>query len=459
MTASIPTAAEAGSGGTPRFVTGSILRHILVMTATSAVGLMAIFLGDLANIFFLGLLRDVEIVAAVGYASSVLFFATSIGIGLAIATTALVSPALGASDRPLARRLTGSSLLFALLVSVAVVLLLMPAIPWLLAMIGAAGRTHALAARYLAILVPSMPFLVIGICAGAVLRSTGDAARAMHVTLTGAVVNVLLDPLLIFGLKLGLEGAAIASFIARIAIAAVGIWGVRNIHDLLDVPDRSTFMVDARLITRNAVPAVLTNVATPVANAYVTAAIAAFGDSAVAAWAIIGRIMPVAFGAIFALSGAVGPIIGQNYGARRTDRVQATFIDSLKINAAFTLLAWLVLLALAARLPLWFGADAEAARLVELQCRWLSPLFVFLGALFIANAVFNTLGWPHYATMFNWGRATLGTWPLVKIGGMVAGAPGVLAGQLVGGVVFGVGAALVALRVIRGLADRPGTHD
>ncbi len=81
-----------------RFVTGSIARHIFVMTGTSAIGLMAIFFGDFANILFLGLLGDVEVLAAIGYASSILFFTVSVGIGLAIATSSLVSPALGAGD-------------------------------------------------------------------------------------------------------------------------------------------------------------------------------------------------------------------------------------------------------------------------------------------------------------------------------------------------------------------------
>ena len=74
---------------TPVFVTGSILRHILVMTGAGAVGLMAIFAGDLANILFLSRSGDDAVVAAVGYASSILFFSTSIGIGLSIAATAL----------------------------------------------------------------------------------------------------------------------------------------------------------------------------------------------------------------------------------------------------------------------------------------------------------------------------------------------------------------------------------
>ena len=95
--------AEPAPAPLPRLVTGSIARHILVMTGTSAVGLMSIFFSDFANIFFLGLLGDLQLLAAVGYASSLLFFLISGGVGMAMAVTALVAPALGARDAPRAR--------------------------------------------------------------------------------------------------------------------------------------------------------------------------------------------------------------------------------------------------------------------------------------------------------------------------------------------------------------------
>src|ERR1700750_1871206 len=84
----------------PRFVTGSIARHIVVMTGTSAVGLMSIFFSDFANIFFLGLVGALQLLAAVGYASSLLFFLISGSVGMAMAVTALVAPALGARELP-----------------------------------------------------------------------------------------------------------------------------------------------------------------------------------------------------------------------------------------------------------------------------------------------------------------------------------------------------------------------
>ena len=95
-----------------------------------------------------------------------------------------------------------------------------------------------------------------------------------------------------------------------------------------------------------------------------------------------------------------------------------------------------------------FGLTGDAAALVIFACRWLSPLFAFLGALFVSNAVFNTLGHAHYATILNWGRATLGTIPLVMLGAHWGGAPGVFTGSLVGAVFFGVAGVIVARRLV-----------
>jgi putative MATE family efflux protein len=431
-----------------KFVTGSILRHILVMTGAGAVGLMAIFAGDLANIYFLSLAGDEAVVAAVGYASSILFFSTSIGIGLSIATTALVAPALGAGLRVRARRLSAHAHVLTFFVSAILSIGLWFAAEFLLAKLGASGRTLTLATDYLQILLPTLPMLALGMTSSAVLRSVGDARRAMHVTLVGAFVNTVLDLVLIIGLGWGIVGAAIASAVARIVVMAVGLNGVARVHNLLGRPKMATLTIDATPFFAVAVPAVLTNVATPVGNAYVTYAIAPFGDGAVAGWAIIGRIIPVAFGAIYALSGTVGPILGQNYGARSPDRMHAVFRQSLIVMAAFTALAWLAMALLADSLAGLFNAEGSSRELIVYFCRWLSPLFVFLGALFIANAVFNTLGRAHVSTALNWGRATIGTVPFVLAGAEISGAHGVLAGNMLGGVVFGVVAVAVGFRLI-----------
>ncbi len=443
----------------PKFVTGSILRHILVLTGTGAAGLMAIFLGDLANILFLSWVGDDVVIAAVGYASSILFLTISMGIGLSIAATSLVSPALGAGRRMRARRLSLNAHVLTFVAASLLSLVIWLLIPQFLELLGATGRAYELATVYLLILVPALPPLAVAMTSASVLRSAGDARRAMNVTLIGAPVNTLLDAILILGLGLGIQGAAIASALSRLVMMAIGLYGVVWVHDLWGRLRVRTVLADAPAHIAVAVPAVLTNIATPVANAYVTRAMAPFGDTAVAGWAIVGRVIPVAFGAIFALSATVGPIIGQNYGAGAFDRVRATLTQSLLVTAAFTGIAWAILAVLAWPIASAFDATGETADLIVFFCRALPPSFVFLGALFVANAAFNTLGRPHYSTALNWGRATLGTVPLVQAGAVLAGAAGVLAGSVLGGVIFGILAVWLAYRWIDQLATKSNRAD
>lgn len=438
----------------PKFVTGSILRHILVMTGTGAVGLMAIFIGDLANIYFLSATGDAALVAAVGYASSILFFSTSIGIGLSVATTALVAPALGANLKVRARRLSAHAHVLTFVVSAVLSLFLWIFARPLLSVLGATGHTRDLAATYLTILLPTLPLLASAMTSTAVLRSIGDARRAMNVTLYGAVANTALDVLFIVKLGWGIEGAAVASVISRVIIAGIGLYGVVIVHRLMGRPKLATLIRDAPAFSKIAIPAVLTNVATPVGNAYVTAALAPFGDSAVAGWAIIGRIIPVAFGAIYALSGTVGPILGQNYGAGQIGRMNAVLNTSLAVMVAFTAVAWLGLAIFAGPLSDVFRAEGETRDLIVYFCLLLSPLFVFLGALFVANAAFNTLGKAHYSTVLNWSRATIGTVPFVLAGASLGGAKGALAGNMVGGILFGVVAVLLSKKLIRQIGEK-----
>ena len=437
----------------PRFVTGSILRHVLVMTGTGATGLVAIFLAELVDLLFLGMLGDIEVIAAVGYASPLMFVTTAIAIGLSIATVSLVSPALGQGDRARARRLSASAHVFTFFTALVLGFALLPLMPWLLSLLGAKGRPAALAFEYLAILVPALPPLALAMTSSAVLRSAGDAKRAMHVTLGAAVVSVILDPIFIFGLGLGLHGAALATAIARVVIMVIGLHAVIRVHGLIERPTIANCRQDLAPILAIALPAVATNIANPLANGIVTAAFAPFGDAAVAGWAVIIKVQPVMFAFVFAMSGSVGPIIGQNLGARQFDRMRAAFTTALAVAAGYTLVAWLLLALLAPLVIAAFAVKGQGAELVWLYCTWLAPLFGFQGALFVANAVFNTLGRPKLATAINWSRALLGTLPFVAIGSAWLGAPGVLVGNLVGGVLFGTLAVWICARLIDGIGN------
>ena len=390
---------------------------------------------------------------AVGYASTIMFFTVSVAIGFSIAATAITARAIGAGDLEAASKNAGTALIFMLVMGVILVAIVYPLLPWALDLLGAVGRTHQLSKEFMQIAIISFPLMSVGMAASALLRAQGDAKRSMYVTLSAGAAAMVFDPLLIFWFDLGIHGAAWAILFVRIVLLAVGLHGILIVHKMVAMPDLSWFARTIRPFLIIAVPAVLTQIATPVGNAYVTASISEYGDDAVAGWAIVGRLMPLAFAAMFALSGAVGPILSQNLGAGRFDRVGSAMRDSLIFTLAYCVGIWIILAIAWPWIAFAFGAEGDSLALIRFFCLFVAGSFIFNGALFVANAAFNNLGYPVYSTIFNWGRATLGIIPFVWIG-KAYGPEGILAGWGVGGVVFGIVATIVCFRAIAKLPSQ-----
>lgn len=440
---------------TARFLTGSLFHHVLVMAGTGAIGLVAVFAVDLINLFYISRLGERAIAAAVGFAGVVSFFHTSICIGMMIGITASVARLIGANRMHDARRMATHSLLIMAVVTallgVGTVLCLHP----LLTALGATDEVARLAQRYLTVTMPSLPLLGLGMASSALLRSVGDARRSMMVTLVAAAVTACLDPLFIFAFGLGLDGAAIVSVLSRTVMLALGLNGVWRVHRMLGPLERPRLAEDARVLAAIAGPAVLTNLATPVGAAFVTHSVAQFGASAVAGQATIDRVTPVAFGLLYSLSGAVGPILSQNLGAGQFGRVRECMRASLWFMLTAVGAAWLLLALLQEPLIRAFSLEGMAADMVHAFCSWVCASFFFAGALFVANAAFNNLGRPLWSTGFNWARATLGTIPFAWWGAHY-GPVQVMAGQGAGLLIFGSLAMLTSLRLTRQLGkDTP----
>ena len=439
---------HAAKDAQAKFTQGSLFRHITVMSVTSSIGLMAVFLVDFIDMIFISMLGKAELAAAVGYAGAILFFTTSFGIGMAIAAGALVARALGKGQAEEARRRATNALIYGVFFGAIFAAVVWLNLPFLAGLLGATGDTLDLAVHYLQIIVPSLPFLMVGMIGGAILRAHGDARRAMMATIWGGFVNAVLDPILIFGLDLELTGAAIASVCARIVIAVVALIPLIRHYGGFDKPTPISLSIDLRPILAIAVPAILTQLATPIGQAYVTRSMAEFGEEAVAGMAIIARMTPIGFGIIFALSGAIGPIIGQNAGAGLDGRVRAAFREGLMFTAIVVVVVSGLFFLARPGIQFLFQLDGTALTLVFLFAGPLSLMFFFNGVIFVANAAFNNLGHPFYSTIVNWGRHTLGTIPFVLVGAAWYGAPGVLIGQYLGGAVFALIAIVLAWRVM-----------
>ncbi len=454
----ITVSMAAQSDNTAIFLTGSLMGHVVRMSLTTSIGLMAIFAVDFVDMIFISMLGNDALAAAVGYAGTLLFFTNAINIGLSIAAGALVARSLGAGETERARSFGSSVAVLGITSGILLSIAVLANVSFLLSLLGAKGEVLRLASRYVSIILPTMCVMSFAMTAMAVLRAHGDARRSMMATIYGGVVNAVLDPILIFGVGLGLDGAAIASVLARITMLVAALLPAMRFHQGFSRPSPRQVAQNFSSVRKIAVPAVLTNVATPIGNAIVVREIAEYGTDAVAGMAVIGRLMPVAFSVIFALSGAIGPIIGQNFGAGQYDRVRAAFLAGVNFTATYVVIMAAVLFLLRAQIANLFDAQGETRALIYLFCGPLALASFFNGVIFVTNASFNNLGHPIYSTWINWGRHTAGTWVFVAIGSSLAGAQGVLLGQAFGGVIFAAIGWVVVGRVIANLSRPAGAE-
>ncbi len=439
----------------PVFVTGSTMRHVAVMTATGSIGLIAVFAVDFLSLYWVSSLGDESLKAAIGYSSQVLFMAMAVNIGLTIAISAIVSRALGRRDVGEARVLAASGLWIAGGISLVIALALTLSRDFVLASaLHASGRPLEVASKFLAITIPANVPMMIGMGLSGVLRAAGDARRAMYVTLLGAVVTAFADPFFIFGLGLGVYGAAWATVLSRLVFVAVGLYGAHYVHRLIGKVGPGQVLANAAAFLGLGAPIVLTNLATPVAGAYLTRVWSDFGEATVAGSTIVDRVTPLAFCVIFALTGSVGPVIGQNLGAKLFGRVRQTIVDALILAVGYSLAAWAALVALTPLILKTFDAHGESADFVTLSLHYGCAAWIFLTCVFVGNSAFNNLGHPLLATGFNWGRATFGTIPFAFYGAQWGGVRGAVFGLVIGSAIFGIASVVVALKVTGDLAKR-----
>lgn len=434
------------------YVEGPVFRHVVALTALGSLGLMAIFTVDLVNLLYISLLNDEVLTAAMGYAGAVLFIIVSVGIGFSIGVTAHTARRIGAGDRAAARRVASSGLVISFVATSVVTLLLAGVLGPCLTLLGAEGRVFEVTRHFLWITMFGMPLLALSMAMGGVLMAFGAPRMTLWINLAGAGATAILDPIFIFALDLGVTGAAIVTVLIRFVALAVGWYGLVPRLNALARPTLATVHQDAGPLFAIAFPAILTNLATPISNMLVTAYVARFGTEAVAGWSIVGRIYPLSFAGIFALTGSVGAIFGQNVGARRFDRVRKTLADSTLFTAIYVAVIWLLLFLGTDAISWAFHATGRVAEMIAFYCLWVAPTFIFTGALFVANAAFNNLGFASYSTAFNWGRATLGTLPFCWLGVWSGSADLVILWWSIGAALFGLPALWLARHSIDRLA-------
>lgn len=430
-----------------QFTEGPVLPQLFKMMLVTWIAMSANIVVVVVDMYFLSYLKNEAVLAAVGFASSLMFISASLGIGLSVATGVLVSQALGRDGKTHAAQSFSAIFYFAFTLAALMVAVLLPFMGYFVQWLGAEQEPLSLAVDYLWIVFPTAPFAVLSMVIGAALRSIAAAKASMLVAISVAVANLILDPIFIFVLDYGLNGAAMATAISRVLSVVLGVSILSREMGLLH---RLSFSKIAELvpkITTIAFPTILTNMFTPVGSLIAVTYVAKYGTQAVAGQALVGSISPLLFSVYFSLTGAAGPIVGQNIGANKPERVAEVYRKGVMVLLAYTLFVWAVLAYSYPMIIKLYHIDGLAAELIRVYCLYQIPLFAGLGILALSNGIFNNLQKPLWATWFNGIRSTIVTLAFCMIGAKVWGVFGVVIGSTLTFPLFGLLTFIAAQRL------------
>jgi putative MATE family efflux protein len=376
---------------------GSIIHAILQLALPMIVGVVAVMSVSLVDTYFVGKLGTDEL-AALAFTFPVSLAIASLSSGLGAGAASVVSRAIGAKNTKNAKRLSTDSLILAsVLVSLISVIGLFTIEP-LFSLLGAQGAVLSLIERYMWIWYMSMPFLVIPMVANAIIRSVGDAFWPSMVMIAAAAINVIVTPILIFGWgpipALNIEGAAYGTLIARVTTLIFALYIAYYREELISLARPALSEVKASFIQvlKIGIPAGVGSVVNPVGIAVVTAILAGYGASTVAAFGVATRIEFFACIPMLALSAAIGPIAGQNWGANNKARVLSALKTCYVICIGWSVLLAVILYFIAEPIAAFLSSNDEVSAEAALYLSVVSFSLVGYGVVIVSSAAFNSLG-------------------------------------------------------------------
>lgn len=378
---------------------GDVGKILVRLTGPMIIGIIAAISVSLIDAFFVGKLGTSHL-AALSFSFPVTMTVTSLSIGLGAGVASVVSRSMGANDKDAAKRLTTDSLTLGLILVAIIVVLGLLTIKPLFSALGAAGETLELTIRYMQIWYFSMPFLIIPMVANAVIRAAGDAFWPSLIMVISSLVNIIFTPILIFGVgpipPLDIEGAALGTLLSHVFSLIFAMWIVTKREHLLELslPKLSVLVASWKKIINVAVPAALGNAINPLGITIVTAIVASYGESFVAAFGVATRIESFAVIPMLALSAVIGPVAGQNWGGGKLDRITSALKLSFTACVIWALLM-AILFALFAPAIVALFSDSADIQVQAARYLYVIPLSVWgYGWVIVSSGAYNAIGKP-----------------------------------------------------------------
>jgi putative MATE family efflux protein len=426
-----------------RLTQGSVGRHLVDMTVPVLFGIFAMMLQVFADAWFIGQVGVREL-AALSFAFPVLMVVTSVAIGLGAGTSSVVARAIGANDHRRARRLATDSLILSFGITATVAVIGILSIEPLFRLLGAPEDMLPLIAGYMNILYAGVPFVVVGMVGMSSMRATGDTRLPSLLMVIAAVANVALAPVLIFGFgpvpAMELRGAAMAMLIARGGIFIGTLYLMRYRLDMVSfkMPMLAELKKSWSDVLHVAIPAAGTNAIIPIAVGVITAMLAQYGPEAVAGFGVASRVESLTLVVFYALSAIIGPFVGQNVAAQKSERIYR----ALWLCTVFCLGFGLVIAALLALVSSWVPSlFSENPDVINVATTFLliAPIsYGAYGMVMIMNAAFNGMGKPLPAVWISVARMAVIYVPLAIVANRLFGVIGIFGAYAIANVLSGI---------------------
>ncbi len=331
-----------------QLVEGSVAKILVNLTIPMIFGMLGIMAFNLADTYFVGQLGTKEL-AAMSFTFPIVMIISSLALGLGMGSSAVISRAIGEGDQKKVQRLTTDSLVLSVVIVAAFVVTGILTITPLFRFLGATPEILPLIRKYMLLWYPGMIAVVIPMVGNNAIRATGDTKTPSMIMLVAVFVNIILDPLLIFGIgpfpRLEIVGAALATVLARTITLCVSFWVLAHRDKMIVFtrPPLKIMLNSWKQVLYIGLPTAGTNMLLPISAGIITKLIATYGPEAVAGFGVATRVEMLALIVMFALGSVLSPFVGQNWGARKYERVLSGVKYSQQFSMGWGLVMFMLL--------------------------------------------------------------------------------------------------------------------
>ncbi len=436
-----------------RLTQGPVGKTLVHLTIPMIFGILAMVVFNLADTFFVGRLGTREL-AALSFTFPVVLIIHSLAMGLGIGASAVISRAIGEGNHDQVKRLTTDSLSLSIILVAFFVIVGMLTIDPLFRALGATPQLLPLIKQYMQIWYLGVIFVIVPMVGNSAIRAMGDTKTPGIIMMTAATINLIMDPILIYGIgpfpRLEIAGAALATLFGRgttLVVSLIILIKREKMITFEPVPFRTVFQSWKRILYVG-LPTAGTRIIIPVGAGILTRLVSSYGPEAVAAFGVASRIEFFAIAVVMALAAVMGPFVGQNWGAGKIDRVKESVRHSQRFTMAWGVFMLIIFTLLARPIASVFNKNENVISTATLYLRIVPLGYGLQGIMVLVASVLNVLKKPLHAASLSILQMFILCVPMALAGSALIGLPGVFSALAISYVVVGIGSHFLLNRMI-----------